>query len=104
VDIIKSGGYKLSAPGIESALLAHERIAECAVLGLPDEALGEAVAAVIACAAGQQKLTLEELQAWAAERLPAYQVPRVLRVVDAIPHNAMGKVNKKQLKLDLFGG
>ena len=101
VDIIKSGGYKISAPGVESALLAHERIAECAVLGLPDEAHGEAVAAVIACA--EQEVTLEELQAWAAERLPAYQVPKVLKVVEAIPRNAMGKVNKKQLKLDLFG-
>lgn len=49
VDIIKSGGYKISALAIENALLAHERIRECAVLGLPDEALGEVIAAVVAC-------------------------------------------------------
>lgn len=49
VDIIKSGGYKISAPAIENVLLQHERISECAVLGVPHPTLGEAVAAVVAC-------------------------------------------------------
>ncbi len=49
VDIIKSGGYKVSALAVENALLAHSRIRECAVLGLPHDSLGEAIAAVIAC-------------------------------------------------------
>ena len=53
VDIIKSGGYKISAPQIEDAILAHPGIAECAVMGAPDDALGEAVAAVIACKSEQ---------------------------------------------------
>lgn len=51
VDIIKSGGYKISAPQIEDAILTHPDIAECAVMGAPDEVLGEAVAAIIACKA-----------------------------------------------------
>ena len=53
VDIIKSGGYKISTPAIEDVLLAHTRIREAAVLGLPDQALGEAVAAVVACEGGE---------------------------------------------------
>ena len=103
MDIIKSGGYKISAPGIENVLLGHPRVAECAVLGLPDETMGQVVAAVIACE-GDGEVGLEELQAWAADRLPAYQVPKVLRLLDSIPRNAMGKVNKKQLMKDVFGG
>ena len=49
VDIIKSGGYKISALGVENVLLAHPRVGECAVVGLPDDMLGERIAAVVAC-------------------------------------------------------
>ena len=49
MDIIKSGGYKISAPQVEDAILAHPDVAECAVMGAPDEAQGERVAAVVAC-------------------------------------------------------
>ncbi len=56
MDIIKSGGYKISAPQIEDAILAHPGIAECAVMGTPDEALGEAVAAVVAFKSKQASL------------------------------------------------
>ena len=49
VDIIKSGGYKISALGIENVLLAHPRVAECAIVGLPDETLGERITAIVAC-------------------------------------------------------
>lgn len=52
-DIIKSGGYKISALHIEDVLLAHPGVSSCAVLGIPDEALGEAIAAVIACSKSQ---------------------------------------------------
>ncbi len=54
VDIIKSGGYKISALDIENELLAHPDIGECAVVGLPDEALGQRVATVVACRNGQK--------------------------------------------------
>ena len=56
VDIIKSGGYKISAPQVEDAILAHPDVAECAVMGAPDEAEGERVAAVIACKNTQARL------------------------------------------------
>lgn len=120
VDIIKHGGYKISALGIESVLLEHPAIAEAAVLGLPDETYGERIAAVVALekpgpagsgdggskgsSSSSSGLELAELRQWAADRLPPYQLPAELRVVPAIPRNAMGKVNKKELRLQLFGG
>ena len=61
VDIIKSGGYKISALGIENVLLAHPRVAECAVVGLPDDMLGECIAAVVACKGGEVRRLLRRL-------------------------------------------
>jgi malonyl-CoA/methylmalonyl-CoA synthetase len=98
VDIIKCGGYKLSALEIEAHLLEHPRIGEAAVVGLPDEAYGQVVAAVLAPkASGEALPTLAELRVWARDVMAPYKVPAQLRTVDAIPRNAMGKVNKKEL-------
>ena len=57
VDIIKSGGYKISALGIENKLLEHPDIAECAVIGLEDEVQGQIIAAVVACKGGVAEVT-----------------------------------------------
>ncbi|KAK9819448.1 hypothetical protein WJX74_006714 [Apatococcus lobatus] len=100
VDIINSAGYKISALGIEDVLLQHGGVGEVAVVGLKDETLGEKVAAIIAPAEGKQ-VTKEQVLAHSRELLPSYQVPRTVVLVDAIPRNAMGKVNKKQLVKDL---
>ena len=97
VDIIKSGGYKLSALEIENTLLAHPRIAEVAVVGIADRTWGEAVAAVVALK-GDDDITLEDLKGWCDGKLSSYKVPKELRVVDALPRNAMGKVVKPPLK------
>ncbi len=97
VDIIKSGGYKLSALEIENTLLAHPQIAEVAVVGIADRTWGEAVAAVVALK-GDGDMTLETLKAWCNGQLSSYKVPKQLRVVDALPRNAMGKVVKPSLK------
>lgn len=97
VDIIKSGGYKLSALEIEAALLEHPDITECAVVGLPDDDWGERVAAAIGLEGGAS-LDIETLQAWARDRLSAYKLPRAMMVVDALPRNAMGKVTKPAVK------
>jgi len=102
VDIIKSGGYKLSALEIEAALLEHPDITECAVVGLEDAEWGETVAAAVGLNSGAA-LTLDALQAWASARLSAYKLPRALLVVDALPRNAMGKVTKPAVKA-LFSG
>ena len=98
VDIIKSGGYKLSALEIENTLLAHPQIAEVAVVGIADRTWGEAVAAVVALK-GDDDMTLEEdLRGWCDGKLSSYKVPKQLRVVGALPRNAMGKVVKPSLK------
>ena len=97
VDIIKSGGYKLSALEIENKLLAHPQIAEVAVVGIADRTWGEAVAAVVALK-GDGDMTLEDLKSWCDGKLSSYKVPKQLRVVGALPRNAMGKVVKPSLK------
>jgi malonyl-CoA/methylmalonyl-CoA synthetase len=97
VDIIKSGGYKLSALEIEAALLEHPGVAEVAVIGVPDPTWGETVTACVV-ARGQPVPTLEELQAHARERLAPYKIPRSLRLVPDLPRNAMGKVQKQRLR------
>jgi malonyl-CoA/methylmalonyl-CoA synthetase len=94
VDIIKSAGYKISALEIEAALREHPAVAEVAVIGVPDSTWGEVVTA---CVVARAPLTLDELAAFARERLAPYKVPRALRLLDALPRNAMGKVQKKLL-------
>lgn len=97
VDIIKSGGYKLSALEIEGSLLNHQDIAECAVIGVADDTWGEAVAAFVVLKAGSM-LSYEELKVWCADKMSAYKIPRVLHVVKQLPRNAMGKVTKPALR------
>lgn len=97
VDIIKSGGYKLSALEIEGTLLAHEAIGEAAVVGAPDETWGEVVAAFVVLREGA-RLDHARLKEWCAGRMSAYKIPKILKVVEALPRNAMGKVTKPALK------
>lgn len=104
VDIIKSGGYKLSALEIEAALLEHPAIVECAVVGLPDETWGESVAAVVVARPGLSVPPLDLLRDWAREKLSPYKLPRRLEVVASLPRNAMGKVTKPVVVRMLSGG
>lgn len=98
VDIIKSGGYKLSALEIEAALLDHPTIRECAVVGLADETWGEAVAVAVVLESGEESLELDELRHWGKERLSPYKLPRHLLLVESLPRNAMGKVTKREVE------
>lgn len=93
IDILKSGGHKLSALEIEEVLRTHPGIRECAVVGVPDPEWGERVAAAIVLREAHA-LTLEELRAWGRERMAPYKLPSRLLVTDALPRNAMGKVVK----------
>ncbi len=93
VDIIKSGGYKLSALEIEAVLLEHPAVSECAVVGIADETWGEAVAAAVVLADGEE-LDLESLRLWCRDRISRYKLPKKLLVVESLPRNAMGKVTK----------
>lgn len=97
VDIIKSGGYKLSALEIEGVLLTHEDISEAAVIGVEDDTWGEAVTAFVAVK-NNAALELETLKQWCDGRMSSYKIPKALIVVDALPRNAMGKVTKPALK------
>ncbi len=97
VDIIKSGGYKLSALEIEDTLLTHPKIAECAVVGMPDETWGEAVTAFVVLKEGET-LDYKDLKFWCETRMSSYKVPKTLKLLESLPRNAMGKVMKPALK------
>ncbi len=91
VDIIKTGGYKVSALEIEAVLREHDLIEDCAVVGVTDSEWGERVAL---CLVGDPSLTLSMIREWAKERLASYKVPSKMRRVEKLPRNAMGKVQK----------
>ena len=94
VDIIKTGGYKVSALDIEQTLLSHPSISEVNVVGVPDEDWGQVIGVVLK---SNQTIKLEDLQEWSKQRLAVYKVPRKLIQLQEIPRNQMGKVNKKEL-------
>ncbi|XP_062817574.1 malonate--CoA ligase ACSF3, mitochondrial [Anolis carolinensis] len=96
VDIIKSGGYKISALEVERHLLAHPSIADVAVIGAPDPMWGQRVSAVVELQQGHT-LSLKELKEWARKSMASYTIPSELLLVEEIPRNQMGKVDKKQL-------
>jgi malonyl-CoA/methylmalonyl-CoA synthetase len=100
VDIIKTGGEKVSALEVEAVLRDHPAIADCAVLGVPDPEWGESVSAVVCCRDGAT-LTLPELRDWARSQLSAHKLPRRLALTASLPRNAMGKVLKPGL-IQLF--
>jgi fatty acid CoA ligase FadD36 len=94
VDLIKSGGYRVGAGEIETSLLGHPGVQEAAVVGLPDEDLGQRIVAFVV---GSSELKADELINYVAQELSVHKRPREVRIVDALPRNAMGKVLKKQL-------
>jgi malonyl-CoA/methylmalonyl-CoA synthetase len=96
VDIIKSGGDKISALEVEEVLRTHPAIAECAVVGIDDPEWGQRVCVAVetrpSCA-----LSLAELREWAKSRMAPYKVPKNLLCVSKLPRNAMGKIVKPEL-------
>jgi fatty acid CoA ligase FadD36 len=93
VDLIKSGGYRVGAGEIETSLLGHPGVQEAAVVGLPDEDLGQRIVAFVVGSG----LDADELINYVAQELSVHKRPREVRIVDTLPRNAMGKVLKKQL-------
>ena len=96
IDILKTGGHKVSALEIEETLREHPAVAECAVVGVPDVEWGERVAAAVVLNDGNE-IDLASFRIWAKELLAAHKVPSRLLVLDALPRNAMGKVMKPAL-------
>lgn len=101
VDIIKSGGYKISALEIEEELRSHPAVRDCGVVGIESEEWGEVVAAAVV--PRESGVDFEELDRWLRGRLPSYKIPRRWAVAEDLPRNAMGKVTKHDLKR-LFSG
>ena len=100
VDIIKSGGHKISALEIEEVLRSHPVVTECAVVGVPDAEWGERVAAAVILR-GEETLDLDTLRAWCKLRMSVHKIPSQLLTLQTLPRNAMGKVIKKSVT-DLF--
>ena len=97
IDILKTGGHKVSALEIEETLREHPAVCECAVVGVPDVEWGERVAAALVLNQGHD-LDLDGLRAWAKERLAVHKVPSRLLLLNALPRNAMGKVTKPSVR------
>lgn len=96
-DLIKSGGFRVGAGEIETVLLGHPSVGEVAVVGLPDPDLGQRITAFVVPAASGPEVDEDELINLVAQSLSVHKRPREVRVVDSLPRNAMGKVQKKQL-------
>jgi len=96
VDIIKSGGYKISALEIEEVLRRHPAIEDCAVVGIPDEEWGEIIGASLIMTRDQENTTA--IKEWLKDRLSGYKIPRKYLIQTDLPRNVMGKVTKKVLQ------
>lgn len=92
VDLIKTGGFRVGAGEVETVLLGHDGVDEAAVVGVPDDDLGQRIVAFVVGDA-----TPATLIDYAAEQLSVHKRPREVRIVDGLPRNAMGKVLKKDL-------
>ena len=95
-DLVIRGGYNVYPREIEEVLHEHPAVREVAVVGVPDERLGEEVAAVVAPRAGAE-IDPDQLRDWLAVRLAAYKVPRIYLLVDALPKGSTGKILKRAI-------
>jgi acyl-CoA synthetase (AMP-forming)/AMP-acid ligase II len=96
-DIINRGGMKIGSVEVEEILYRHADVLEAAVIAVPHPRLGEDIAAFVVARPDRQ-LSPADLQAFCAEHLAAFKVPRQIRIVQALPRNAMGKILKSELR------
>jgi acyl-CoA synthetase (AMP-forming)/AMP-acid ligase II len=102
-DLFIVGGFNAYPAEIEGQLLRHPAVSQAAVIGIPDDRLGEVGAAFVVLRPGQE-VEGEELIAWASNEMANFKVPRRVEIVDALPLNASGKVLKTELRERLRGG
>lgn len=95
IDIIKSGGYKISALEIEEVLRTYPGIKDSGVVGIPNEEWGELVVAALVC---DDIPDLVQLNSWMRAQMPPYKTPRQYILIEDLPRNTMGKVTKNELK------
>jgi len=98
-DAISTGGLTVLPPLVESVLVTHPAIAECAVFGVPDARLGQRVVAAVVLSPGAVAPELAELRDYIATTLDVTAAPREIHVVDAIPRRGIGKVDRRALVL-----
>jgi acyl-CoA synthetase (AMP-forming)/AMP-acid ligase II len=96
-DMVIVGGFNVYPAEIEGLLLGHPGVREAAVVGIPDERLGEVPVAFVVPREGAE-LEPDELRGWARERLANFKVPRSFRIVPALPYSAIGKLDKGKLR------
>jgi acyl-CoA synthetase (AMP-forming)/AMP-acid ligase II len=96
-DMFIVGGFNAYPAEIENELLAHQAVAQAAVVGIPDERMGEVGCAFVVPRSGES-IDAEELISWARDRMANYKVPRRVEVVESLPLNASGKVLKYELR------
>jgi fatty-acyl-CoA synthase len=101
-DLIISGGMNIYSVEVEAAILQHDAVADCAVIGLPHDTYGETVTACVVLKPGGA-LELDELRAFCARHIADYKIPRVLHVLDAVPRNPSGKALKRELRTTFAG-
>ncbi|MFD4647120.1 long-chain fatty acid--CoA ligase [Streptomyces sp. NPDC058441] len=97
-DLVIRGGYNVYPREIEEVLYRHPDVAEAAVIGVPDPARGEEVAAVVVLRPGA-RITTDELRDYVRQRVAAYKYPRIVRFVDELPKGATGKILKRDIAL-----
>ena len=99
-DIIVSAGYNIAGPEVEAALLRHEAVSECGVIGAPNEARGQIVEAHIVLAEGHvpSDLLVKELQDYVKATIAPYKYPRSIKFVEALPKTSTGKIQRFRLQ------
>ncbi len=102
-DMIVSGGENIYPAEVENAVASHPAVADCAVIGVPDEKWGEAVKAIVVLKKGES-VTQEDIIAFCRTRIAGYKVPKSVDFVDAIPRNASGKVLRRELREPFWAG
>jgi acyl-CoA synthetase (AMP-forming)/AMP-acid ligase II len=100
-DVIVRGGENLSPGEIEDVLMAHDDVRDCAVVGLPDEQWGEAVAAVVVLKSGASS-DVAALQAWVKERLRSSRTPERIEFREELPYNETGKLLRRVIRAELL--
>jgi len=98
--LIIRGGSNISPVEVERVLMAHPAVHDAAVVGVPDPDLGERVGGFVQLADSAQSIDLNEILAFARERLADYKVPETLKIVDKIPRNTLGKIDRQLLALE----
>src|SRR3954463_5962381 len=96
-DLVKSGGEWISSVELENAIMGHPKVAEAAVIGIPDEKWSERPLACVVPCPGEE-ITLEELRDHLAERVPKWWLPNDMEIIDEVPKTSVGKFSKKTLR------